>query len=267
MYSDSHIHCQPDADGEEILKAMRTHQMQKAVLVAPQMTYSDEDVVESIGTIARVCAPNPDRLIGFAYIEPTLPGAVEHVQMAADKELRGIKMMPDGWYPYEERLFPVYEKAQELRMPILFHSGIQWSGGDSSRCCRPVNFEVMVRFPKVKFALAHMGWPWTTECLALAGRFRAAAARRDLGARRSYVDLAAGVPDMFQREALQQALRYVGPGRLMFGSDDRVPGNLTASRHHLQEQRNLICDELGYVEDDFQQIAQRNLEDFLTPLD
>ena len=78
------------------------------------------------------------------------------------------------WYPpYDERIFPVYEKIQQLKVPILFYSGILSGNRDSSRFCRPVNFEVMIDLPKIRFALAHIGWPWTDECIAVAGRFAA----------------------------------------------------------------------------------------------
>jgi len=80
MFSDCHIHCRPDAKGSSVLKAMDAQQMEKAFLIAPQMTDSNENMVASIKLIASICAEAPDRLIGFAWIEPTLSDVVAHVQ-------------------------------------------------------------------------------------------------------------------------------------------------------------------------------------------
>ncbi len=266
MFSDCHIHCGRQADGSEVLKAMDAQEMDRALLIAPPMKDSNEELVESIEIISRICAPDPDRLIGFAWIEPPLSGSVDHVQMAADKGLRGIKMIPDHWYPYEERFFPVYERIQEVHKPILFHSGILFGNMDSSRFCRPVNYEVMIHFPKVKFALAHISWPWTDECIAVAGRMRAAVSRGDIGQMQMYIDTTRGTPDSYRTDALDKALKYLGPERLIYGSDDHAPGDLGYARRGIDADRQIICEQLGYSEEDFRKIAGTNLEGFLTPM-
>ena len=266
MYSDCHIHCRADADGDDVLKAMDAQGMEKAVLIAPHMTESNDEAVESIRIISDICAPDPARLIGFAWIEPTLSGAVDHVQMAADKGLPGVKMIPDHWYPYEERFFPVYEKIQELRRPMLFHSGILFGNMDSSRFCRPVFYEAMVHFPKIKFALAHISWPWTDECIAVAGRMRAAVGYRT-EPMQMYIDVTRGTPDFYRLDALDKALKYVGPSRLIYGSDDRAPGDLSRSRQGVEADREIVCRQLARSEDDFRKIASSNMDEFLTPFD
>jgi len=76
-------------------------------------------------------------------------------------------MIPDHWYPYDEFMYSIYEEVEELGVPIIFHSGILFDFKDSSRFCRPVNYEVFLSFPDLKFALAHVSWPWIDECSAL----------------------------------------------------------------------------------------------------
>jgi len=268
MYSDCHIHWRDDADGQDVLKAMDEQGMEKAVLIGPHRTETNEQAVESIGVIADICAEDPDRLLGLAWIEPTLSEAVQHVEMAiGDYHLTGIKMIPDHWYPYEERFFPVYGKIEELRVPLLFHSGILFGNMDSSRFCRPVFYEVMLHFPKIKFALAHISWPWTDECIAVAGRMRAAVGRGDVSEMQMFVDITRGTPAFYRKDALDKALKYLGPERLIYGSDDCIPGDLSRSRQGVDTDREIICGELGWSEDDFDRIARGNLEDFLTPFD
>lgn len=267
MYSDCHIHCRGDADGQAVLSAMDEHQMEKAVLIAPHPGPSEEEVRASIASVSAVCAADVERLIGFAWIDPTLPNAPRHVEEAKEAGLRGIKMIPDHWYPYEERLFPVYQKIEELRLPLLFHSGILWGNMDSSRFCRPVFYEVMLHFPRIKFALAHISWPWTDECIAVAGRMRAAAGRGEAPAMQMFVDTTRGTPDFYRRDALDRALKYLGPERLLFGSDDGVPGDLARSRQSVEADREIICGQLGWTPEEFQKVARGNLEGFLTPFD
>ena len=265
MFNDCHIHCRPDAKGKPILKAMDAVEMEKAILIAPHMTDSNKSAVASIGIIAKICSADPSRLLGFAWIEPTLSEAVAHVQLAADRGLPGVKMIPDHWYPYEERLFPVYEKIQEVRRPLLFHSGILFGNMDSSRFCRPAFYEVMLHFPKVKFALAHISWPWTDECLAVAGRMRAAAGWHTPERNQMYVDITRGTPGFYRPDALDKALKYLGLERLIYGSDDHAPGELVYSRRGVDADREIICQQLGRSAEDFDKIARQNLAAFLTP--
>ncbi|MCD6469707.1 hypothetical protein J7L29_02790 [Candidatus Bathyarchaeota archaeon] len=42
-------------------------------------------------------------------------------------------MIPDHWYPYDEFMYPIYERVEELGVPIIFHSGILFGFKDSSR--------------------------------------------------------------------------------------------------------------------------------------
>lgn len=266
MFSDCHVHTSWEADGREILKAMDRVEMDRVCLMAPHVTESNEQAVESIEAIARICAADPERLLGFAWIEPTLSEAVDHVRMAADKGLPGVKMIPNHWYPYEERLFPVYAKIEEVRKPIIFHSGILYGNADSSRFCRPVYYEAMIHFPKLKFALAHISWPWTDECVAVFGRMRAAVGYKT-EASQMYIDITRGTPAYYREDALDKALKFAGPGRLIYGSDDHARSDFTYARRGVDTDRQIICEVLGHSAEDFGKIASDNLTDFLRPFD
>ena len=75
--------------------------------------------------LAALVRQHPDRLIGFAVVDPRPPDAPDDLRYAIeDLGLRGCKMVPTGWYPYEERVQPVFSVANEHALPLLFHSGI-----------------------------------------------------------------------------------------------------------------------------------------------
>jgi len=262
MFSDCHVHCGADARGDAVLRAMDAQGIERMVLIAPHAADSDKHQEDSVRLIAQICAPDTHRLLGFAFLEPTLGRAVEHVRLTADLGLAGVKMIPDHWYPYEERLFPVYRAVEEAGLPLLFHSGILWGNADSSRFCRPVNYEVMLHFPRVRFALAHIGWPWTDECIAVAGRFRADVRRRD-APNQMWVDTTRGTPGFYRKDALDRLLRYMGPEQVLYGSDDRAPGTFAESRRGCEADRAIICEELGWSAADFEKITRTNLDRFV----
>ncbi len=168
MAIDIHVHTKGGEDGDKILKAMDQAGLKRTVLISrPPHRPLTPDRPDCAGLraviddIAHLVAPDPQRMIGFAWIEPTLPEAVEMVDYAlGEKRLAGIKMMPHHWYPDDARAQACYAKINEYGAPMLFHSGILWSRGNTSKYCRPAEFEIMTEYPRIRFALGHMGWPW-----------------------------------------------------------------------------------------------------------
>jgi len=126
MAIDVHIHTRGGEDGEKILKAMDEVGLERVVLfaVAPHRSDQAGEAVgnahrPSIDDIARICAPEPDRLIGFAWIQPTLPDALEAIDYTfGEKGLRGVKMIPDSWYPDDESAQACYAKIADFGRPM-----------------------------------------------------------------------------------------------------------------------------------------------------
>ncbi|HUW58220.1 MAG TPA: amidohydrolase family protein [Planctomycetota bacterium] len=118
----------------------------------------------------------PDHVIGLAHIR--VEGPVEGADAVTrwhDEGFAGLKII-DPCAPYDdERFFPIYERAEELGMPILFHTG--WLGGipgtasyarSHSEYMRPWHLEhVARRFHTLKIIGAHLGHPHFTEALQL----------------------------------------------------------------------------------------------------
>ena len=168
----------------------------------------DETNRESVDFVVEFTSADRDRLVPFATIAPQVKGAADVVRYAKDKGCTGVKMLPNHWYPYDrDLLFPVYEAAQEAGLPIIFHSGILYGYEDSSRFCRPVYYEAMLHFPKVKFALAHISWPWTDECIATFGRMRAYAREKKLE-QQMYIDCTPGTPRFYRSDAMDKAIKF-----------------------------------------------------------
>jgi len=143
----------------------------------------------------------------------------------------------------------------ELEASILFHTGILYGWEDASRFCRPVYLETLLAQPNIRFAMAHISWPWCEENLAVMGRMRAGANRGPDGPRpwQSYVDLTPGTPPHIRRQAVANAIDFCGPDRIMFGTDARVPGKMAKQKELVDEYVALLAD-LGLDADAQQRI-------------
>jgi len=119
-------------------------------------------------------------------------------------------------------LFPYYETCEQAGIPVLFHTGLD--GPDPQRLVSPVFRielgdplllqEVVIRFPKLKVVIMHMGWPFFDHALYMLYAYP-----------NVFVDVAVvnwilgkGVFDRMLREAIDT----VGSDRILFGSDQMV---------------------------------------------
>lgn len=289
MIVDCHVHSSGNESIDTVLKGMDKARLDKAVVFSPYPSFSPEMVGRSTPTtgvtrhlgfsypevtsekqreavefISRLQKEAPDRIIGFIWLEPRLKDAVQILEWAiTSKELKGVKMIPDHWYPYDEFMYPIYGKIEELEVPVLFHSGILFGFKDSSRFCRPVNYEVLISFPKLRFALAHISWPWVDECIALWGRFRAAIRERGEKAEvQMFIDITPGTPLIYRRESLQKLIAYGAEDYMLFGTDCSA-GNLSYARYHIERDIAILRQEIGVSEATVNKILGGNALKFL----
>jgi predicted TIM-barrel fold metal-dependent hydrolase len=144
----------------------------------------------------------------------------------------------------------VYEKAAELGIPILFHSGI-FIDGRSGRFCRPAFYEAVREHPGLKVTLAHLGWPWTDEANAV-GLIDLINGIRPEDSQFRF-DISFGPPPIYRHEVLKKALAVLGPRSLQFGSDRFLPCSGSHIRSAIQEVDQLL-DDLSVPEPDRQAI-------------
>lgn len=199
----------------------------------------------SIDHVAGLQQADPERLWGLYWADPRTEGVLEEVEYAlADKGLHGLKMIPDHWTAGQEFLFPIYEKVRELGKIIQFHSGILYGFGDSSMYCRPALFEALLNFPGLRFSLAHIGWPWTDECLAVWGHFNSAAYHSG-NPNGMWIDTCRGTPDPWRLDALQKAVAFCGTPRLMFGTDLTLTHLGDNGPVHIRKDMDLLRNQVG----------------------
>ncbi len=172
---------------------------------------------EDIAAFVRL---NRERFIGFTAVHPDRgsESMVARVQKAVhDFGFRGIKMNPaSGFYPNDVLLYPVYEKAVELSVPVLVHTGLKPpSEGSRLKYCRPLYLDdLTVDFPDLKIIIAHAGFPWIDETILVC-----------LYDENVYVDISTlnQIEEVMGEQVLLQVMRKLfrslGSGRIVFGSD------------------------------------------------
>jgi len=101
----------------------------------------------------------PDRLIGFACILPQLANAANLLELyVREYGMKGLKLHPpiQDFSPADPSIFPVVEKAIELDIPILFHTGPIFVERARLKYSDPVFIdELALAFPKAKIILGH----------------------------------------------------------------------------------------------------------------
>lgn len=226
MLIDAHLHLSGRESADDVLHSLDEASIDIAVLLAPFLTdpYRMEDrqsLRDGNRNLSDLVRDHRDRLAGFAVVNPLHPEAADDLEEAVERGgVRGLKLVPTGWYPYEDRAHQVYERANTLGLPILFHSGI-FIDGRSGRFCRPTFYEAVRDHPGLRVTLAHLGWPWCDEANAVGIIDLINGVPPDECQFR--FDVSFGPPPVYRREVLHKALAVLGPGLIQFGSDRFFP--------------------------------------------
>ncbi len=125
-------------------------------------------------SLAEAVRNHPDTFIGFGAVDPYMgKWAAEEVHRIAGLGLRGLKFQQifQGFFPNDERVYPIYEAAEKLGLVALFHMGTTGIGagmpggmGLRLKYGQPMHVDdVAADFPNLTIIAAHPGWPWSDE--------------------------------------------------------------------------------------------------------
>lgn len=165
-----------------------------------------------------------ENLYPFYWIDPMERGAVNQVALAVERGVTGFKVICSQHAPGDRKAMPVYRAIAAAKKPILFHSGILWDGFPSSPNNRPAGWEAMLEIDGLKFALAHISWPWYDECIAVYGKFQSSLKRRSDLSCEMFIDLTPGTPEIYRRDALTKlyTVGYDIESNIFWGTDGRT---------------------------------------------
>jgi predicted TIM-barrel fold metal-dependent hydrolase len=111
--------------------------------------------------------------IPFASIDPkTKKEGPEELRKLVKEGFKGLKLYPtyQQYHPNDEIVYPLYEEAQNLGIPVMIHTGSSIFKGSRLKYGNPLQLDdVAVDFPDLKIVMAHSGRGlWYKEAFFLA---------------------------------------------------------------------------------------------------
>lgn len=148
--------------------------LERAVVLPIDATTTRNCRLYSNDQIAELCTLT-DRFIGFASVDPHDQNASKELRRSIEElGLRGLKLAPSmqEFYPDDRALYPIYETAATLGIPLLMHAGMSWEPRSQAIYSQPMRLEkVAADFPELNIVIAHFAWPWVLEAVMLALKY------------------------------------------------------------------------------------------------
>jgi predicted TIM-barrel fold metal-dependent hydrolase len=153
----SHDHDIPNfSDGTlgGLLKSMQTAGIQASLISRITVHPAKVDAVN--GWLLRHLR---DNILPLATIHPDQPEGATYVEYVKRAGFKGIKLHPDyqGFYADDRRMYPFYEAAQALKVPVLFHAGLDRGLTPPFKAMPGHLYRVRKDFPRLTMIAAHMG--------------------------------------------------------------------------------------------------------------
>lgn len=272
MLMDCHIHITEELDPPELFKKkLELAGVGGGIVLSYHPASFDNKKTEKDSARHRIAQvmdftnENPN-LYPFFFIDPLEDGAAEQVDLAVEAGISGFKVICCHHYPQDDKAMKIWEYIAKKDKPILFHSGILYNYGPSAEYNRPGNFEHLFYIENLRFALAHISWPWCDELISVFGKWNylyAEAGIRGIG--ELFIDLTPGTPPIYREEALRKLLTVgyeMMPSHMLFGTDGSSVYNSEKYRQVI-ENDIAIYDKLGVPTRIKSQIFQENLLRFI----
>jgi len=182
-------------------------------------------------SVAAAVQAFPERIIGYTMLDPTQANAADLLRQAVYTHgLKGVTLFPamHHFYVHEDRLYPVYQAAADLRLPVFVHFGVlKFSIRDKLglpntfdlRYSNPIDLhKVAIAFPAVNFIIPHFGCGYFREALMLAAQ--APNVYLDTSSSNAWLTYMPGPLDL--KTVFAKTLQVMGPQRILFGTDSNV---------------------------------------------
>ena len=160
-----HTHIHKDQDIDARVKLWRECNVRKVCVQVGSTVDTDERYGNE--GVLKWMRKYPDIILGFAH--PDLGREMdksETIDQFKDQGFTGLKFIRPVYSYDDERYFPLYERAEQLGMPILFHTGYLWCApgqrqpGLSQDKMRAIRLDTIARsFPNLRMMMAHLGNP------------------------------------------------------------------------------------------------------------
>jgi predicted TIM-barrel fold metal-dependent hydrolase len=158
------------ASAEDLVAAMDRSGVDKAVTFG--FAWADAGLCHAANQyVLDAVSRWPERLVGFALVNPVAPGARDELEWALQAGLRGLgELMPDGQgYTLDDpRLEALVDEMTEWKRPTLIHAGepVGHAYAGKSRSTLQPLYHLASRHPQAKLVAAHWGGGlWSYELM------------------------------------------------------------------------------------------------------
>lgn len=164
--------------------------------------------------LARYVRQHPDRLVGFAGVDPSRPKEAIRAAIEAHDSLglKGLTVAPaaQDFHPTSTQAMRLYAEADRLRMPVIFDQVMLMTPSAKMEYARPALLDEVAReFPNLKIVISQLGYPWIEETLVLLAKHP-----------NVYGDVSGLLQDFWQSyKALLGAVQTGVIDKLLFGSN------------------------------------------------
>ncbi len=182
----------------------------KAIVLAFKSSYLGAEIPNRF--VAEYVRRNPEKMIGFAGIDPNDRDWLEELRIAQDElRLKGIVVSPEmqNFHPADSRAMRLYEQCMRRGMPILFEQNHRHRSAKMEFAQPMLLDEIAQEFPELRIIIARLGHPWVDQAIVLLGKHP-----------HVYADVAGLLPQPWlSYTALLAASEYSVTEKLLFGSD------------------------------------------------
>ncbi len=173
--------------------------------------YGPEGSLIDNGEVAEFVAAHPTRLRGVAGADLRKPmEAVRELRRCVDEGFVALRIVPWLWEspPTDRRYYPLLAACVDLGIPFCTQVG-HTGPLRPSETGRPIPYidQIAIDFPELVIVGGHIGYPWTTEMIAVADKHP-----------NVYIDTSAYTAGRYPPE-LVQFLRGRGRDKVMFGTN------------------------------------------------
>ncbi|MEW2386114.1 amidohydrolase family protein [Micromonospora sp. NPDC047707] len=201
---------------EQIAEFYRARQLAAVIFTVDAHTATGHPALNGMEILAEA-GRHRDVLIPFCSVDPRDGEAVVRLSEYAAAGARGVKLHPSlqAFRPNDPAVYPLYEAATELELPIIFHTGQTGIGaglpggrGIKLAYSDPMLIDdVAADFPTLTIVMAHPSVPWQDAAIASATHKA-----------NVFIDLSGWSPKYFPPQ-LVRAINGLLKRKVLFGSD------------------------------------------------
>jgi len=177
-------------------------------------------ISERMDDLREFLSYSPKRFRGYAYLnDPLATDAPDRLKKyVTEYGMKGLKLYPclQLFHAYDERLFPLYEEAESLNIPITFHLGITHAPVSDYRYTNPLDLQLPLKlFPKLNIIIAHFGAGFFREALML--KFHADNLYLDSSGTNNWREYTP--ENMELKNLFKRSIEVFGIEKILFGTD------------------------------------------------